>query len=122
MKASILRKLPTESFGGRAGHNLEHLHKRYSNLYPGEAMQFNIPFKRETPDTSALDSQVAEELLIRIAATSNAMPEDQLYRYPVNVEGKGWEARLAFEPHSFRKILQNLQHQLDALNRHFQGD
>lgn len=104
LKAAILRKVPAESFGGRAGHDLDLLKNRYANLYPNKAMQFNIPFKRELPDT--------EELLKHVREQNKAMPEDQLHRYPINVKGKEWEAMLAFEPHSFSETLRTLKHEL----------
>jgi hypothetical protein len=120
LKAAILRKAPTESFSGRAGHDLEHLYKRYSNLYPGAAMQFSMPFRRKGPDTSTLDPQVAKELLTYIDKQRKAMPEDQLHRYPINVEGEEWQALLAFEPHSFSNTLKTLKNELHALKSRIQ--
>lgn len=32
LKAAILQKAPMEVFGGRMGHDLDHLYKRYSDL------------------------------------------------------------------------------------------
>lgn len=121
LKAAILRKVPGESFSGRAGHDLEHLYRRYSNLYPGEAMQFYVPFERKTPNTSTLEPQVVQELLAYTAEQNKAMPEDQLHRYPISVEGKEWESLLAFEPYSFTETLQNLQHALSAIKARMQG-
>lgn len=121
LKAAILRKAPTEVVGGRTGHDLAVLHKRYSNLYPGKAMQFYIPFKRELPDTKNLDPQVAEELLSYIQEQNKATPEDQLHRYPIDVDGEVWEGAFGFEPNSFSKILTELRNELAVVKLHMGG-
>ena len=112
LKAAILQKVPTELF---RGHDLDDLYRRYSNLYPKKEMQFQIPFKREMPDTSALESQMAKELLEYITQHNKLMPEDQLHRYPINLAGEAWKASLGFEPYSFSEMLRNLRSELDAI-------
>ena len=121
LKSAILRKVPTETFAGRAGHDLTNLHKRYTNLYPGNAMHFAIPFKRELPDTKELDPQVAEELLAYVCEQNKNMPEDQLHRYPISVDGKEWKAALGFEPNSFRMTILQLRSELAAVKVRIQG-
>ena len=121
LKAAILRKAPTETFAGRAGHDLINLHKLYTNLYQGEAMQFSVPFKRGLPDTKELDPQIAEELLARVRDQDMNMPEDQLHRYPISAGGKEWEATLGFEPNSFSRTILQLRSELAAVKTRIQG-
>jgi hypothetical protein len=110
LKAAILQKSPSEQFGGRSGHDLAQLSKRYSNLHHGKDMSFHIPFARELPDAHGLDPQVAKELIAYVREQDKKMPQDQLHRYPTSVNGETWNAALGFEPNSFRITIQQLQH------------
>ena len=62
LKAAILQKVPTEQFSGNTGHNLEHLSKRYANLFPGKAWALDLPFRHHPPELDGLDPRIAEEL------------------------------------------------------------
>lgn len=106
LKAAILRKVPAEKL---AGHDLELLEKRYSNLYPEKKHTFDIPFKRQAPDTQGLSPQIAEELLAYVRQQNKNMPEDQLHRYPISAQGETWNPPLGFEPHSFHRVIQGLK-------------
>ena len=110
LKAAILQKSPTEKFRGRNGHDLAKLSKHYSKLHPGNNMIFDVPFVRNMPDTSGLDPQVANEIIACVRDQDKKMPEDQLHRYPIGVDGETWHAALGFEPNSFRITIQQLQH------------
>lgn len=90
LKAAILEKTPTEQFGGNADHD-EHLHKRYTNLYPGKKYAFENPFRDEEVVLVNPDPSILEELRIQIAKHKRATPTDQLCRYPRNIEGNSWE-------------------------------
>ena len=102
LKAAILQKVPTEQFSGNTGHNLEHLSKRYANLFPGKAWALDLPFRRHPADLDGLDPRIAEELKTFVREREKAVPEDQLHRYPTNIQGQPWDVLLGFEPNSFR--------------------
>ena len=70
-KAAILEKVPTEQFGGKAGHDLEELGKRYANLYPGKKFLFEIPFRTEEMDLVNPHPIVVDELKRFIAEHAN---------------------------------------------------
>lgn len=103
LKAAILRKVPTEQFSGNSGHDLEHLRRRYANLYPGKAWTLDLPFGRESLDFAALDPRIAEELKTFIREQEKAFPEDQRHRYPTDIQGQPWDGAFGFEPHSFSR-------------------
>ena len=109
-KAAILQRAPSEQFSGSSGHDLDHLYRRYANLYPGKdnALDY-LPFKRDVPDIEGLDHRLAEELLAAIQQGKKAMPENQIYRYPTDVNGQPWKAILGFEPYSFRQLLKEIK-------------
>jgi hypothetical protein len=105
LKAAILEKVPDEQFGGKAGHDLELLGKRYVNLYPGKKFTFEFPFRTEEIDLVDPDPRVVKELKIFIAVHKRAAPADQLNRYPRDTEGKPWNGIYAFEPNSFSAVI-----------------
>jgi hypothetical protein len=109
LKAAILQRAPSEQFSGNTGHDLGYLYRRYTNLYPGKAYELDLPFKREALDTEGLDPRLAEELLALIRQREKVMPEDQMHRYPTDVNVQPWKALLGFEPHSFQQILKQIK-------------
>ncbi|XAH25456.1 hypothetical protein AAFF27_09755 [Xylophilus sp. GW821-FHT01B05] len=117
LKAAIVRKVPDESFGKGLGHDLDHLYKRYSELYPGKPMEFDLPFRQEPLDVSALASQFGEDFLTEVKKQSKSMPQDQLHRYPINLRGDEWRAALGFEPYSFSLVLQKLRDELGTIRK-----
>ena len=121
LKAAILQRIPAEKFGGRSGHDLTHLSKRFSDLYPEKEMSFHIPFMRQLPDTQGLDPEVIEELIACVRAQEKKMPEDQLHRYPTGVDGKTWNAGFGFEPNSFLVTIHQLQRDCAAVKPRVQG-
>jgi hypothetical protein len=112
LKAAILRTVPTEKFGGRVGHDLTQLYNRYKGLYPKKAMQFEVPFRSEELHTSNFDKNIVEELSALNRYRERSLPEDQLHRYPTNIEGETWDAILGFEPTSFGSTIKQLQSKL----------
>lgn len=121
LKAAILQKNPAEKFGGRSGHDLTHLSTRYANLHPGKEMSFHIPFTRQLPDTQGLNPEVAEELTAYVREQEKKMPEDQLHRYPIGIDGETWDAAFGFEPNSFLVTIQQLQRDFAAIKPRIQG-
>jgi hypothetical protein len=112
LKAAILEKAPNEQFSGNVGHDLEHLGKRYANLYPGKKHAFEIPFRNEEVELVDPDPRIVEELKLLMAKHKRANPADQLHCYPRNIEGNPWEGFHAFEASSFAiviaKVLQDI--------------
>ena len=88
LKGAILRKAPKERFG----HNLEHIYKRYNALYRARRYRFQMPF--QTDYTNMPKNQIK-------AAKALVRPIDQLYRYPLDKDGKPWPGLYAFEANSF---------------------
>jgi hypothetical protein len=115
LKAAILEEVPTEQFGGNAGHDLEHLHKRYTNLYPGKSYAFEPPFRDEEFVLVNPDPRILKELRLQIAKHKRAMPTDQLCRYPRNIEGSPWEGIFSFEASSFAGVITKVQEDISRL-------
>ena len=101
LKAAILEKVSNEQFSGNVGHDLDHLHKRYANLYHGKKYAFEVPFRNEEVVLVNADPRILEELKLRIAEHKRATPADQLHRYPRDIEGNPWEGFFSFEASSF---------------------
>jgi hypothetical protein len=120
LKAAILHKVPTEQFSGSSDHNLEHLSKRYANLYPGKTWALDLPFRRHEPALDDLDPRVAEELKTFIRERGKAMPEDQLHRYPTDIQGQPWDGLFGFEPNSFRRDIARIKSDFERLKSEIQ--
>lgn len=115
-KAAILEKAPTHQFGGKAGHDLELLGKKYEKLYPGTQFTFDIPFRTEEIDLADTDPSVIEELKIKkIAEHKRTTPTDQLYRYPRGTGGKQWSDIYAFEPKLFTADMARVRRDVNRL-------
>lgn len=109
-KGSILQLDPEAQFGGKSGHDLSALSKRYFKLYPKKEFQFEVPFGREILEVA--DGMAAKELaalLAYVEMQSRRVPEDQRHRYPAGVDGKTWDGLFAFEPNMFLVTLRELQ-------------
>jgi hypothetical protein len=117
LKAAILEKFPNEQFRSQAGHDLDHLHKRYVNLYPGKKYAFDIPFRAEEKHIVNLDPRIVEELKVLILKHERANPIDQLHRYPRNIKGKPWEGIYVFEANSFATVLTKAQQDIARLEK-----
>jgi len=109
LKAAILEKVPDEQFAGKAGHDLESLCKRYTNLFPGKKFEFEIPFRTEEVDLVEPDPRVVDELKTFMAEHKKATPPDQLNRYPRDTEGNPWNGIYAFEPNTFLPVISKVQ-------------
>jgi hypothetical protein len=109
-KSCILRSHPGEEFGGKSGHDLDALSKRYFKLYPKKEFQFDVPFRCEIPQVvGGMAADKLAELLAYISERNKRMPEDQRHRYPAGVNGKTWDGAFGFEPNSFSVTLRELQ-------------
>lgn len=115
LKAAILEKSPNEQFSGNVGHDLDHLGKRYLNLYPGKKHAFEVPFRDEEIDLVNPDPLILEELKILIAEHKRATPTDQLYRYPRDTEGRLWKGIYAFEASSFATVIRKSRQDIARL-------
>jgi hypothetical protein len=115
LKAAILEKAPKERFGGRTGHDLEHLYRRYANLYPEKKYVFEVPFRRGDIDFASLEPQLAEELRDFIAEREQTTLADQLHRYPRNNEGQPWQGFFSFEPNSFSLTISKVREDIARL-------
>ncbi|MBN8476123.1 hypothetical protein [Sulfuritalea sp.] len=115
LKAAILEKAPEERFGGRAGHDIEYLYKRYKNLFPGAEYVIEVPFRKRGIDSSGLNLPITEELRDSVNAHERATPTDQLHRYPRNMEGQPWQGIYAFEPNSFSLTISQVQEDISRL-------
>lgn len=109
-KGGILKSLPTEQFGGKHGHDLDALSKRFFNLYPKKEFQFKVPFRDEmTEVVEGMTTNELFELQQYIKEHKKEVPEDQRHRYPSGVNGKTWDSKSGFEPNSFLVTLSELQ-------------
>lgn len=115
LKAAILEKVPTEQFSGKAGHDLDTLHKRYANLYRGKKYAFEVPFRDEEIVLVNPDPRILEELKLQIAEHKQAMPADQLHRYPRDIEGNPWKGIFSFEASSFAVVIATVQEDVSRL-------
>ena len=110
-KAGILKLSPHEQFGGRSGHDMDALSKRFFRLYPKKEFKFDVPFGREPVDVvGGLTSDELVALQAFMDERDRQMPEDQRNRYPIDVGGKPWrDANFGFEPNMFLAALRELQ-------------
>ncbi|MBK7237951.1 MAG: hypothetical protein IPI02_20915 [Sterolibacteriaceae bacterium] len=109
-KGGILTVCADAQFGGRSGHDLDALSKRFFKLYPKKDFQFDVPFRREFPEV--IGEMPAEEIAaLRAYAEdcSRRVPEDQRHRYPIDIEGNTWDGAFGFEPNMFLSTLKELQ-------------
>lgn len=116
-KSAILEKTPDEKFGGKAGHDLEMLGKRYANLYPGKKFKFEIPFGTEETELVEPDPRVIDELKKFIAEHKKATPPDQIGRYPRDTEGNPWNGIYAFEPSTFLDVIKKTRQDIAQLKK-----
>ncbi|MBU2213725.1 hypothetical protein KJ996_03760 [Patescibacteria group bacterium] len=115
LKAAILEKVPTHQFGGKAGHDLELLGKKYEKLYPRKQFTFEIPFRTEEIALVNPDPRVIEELNLKITEHKRTNPTDQLYRYPRDIAGKKWVGFYAFEPKLFAANIAKVQRDVNRV-------
>jgi len=115
LKAAILEDVPNEQFCGNAGHDVEHLHKRYANLYPGKKYAFELPFRDEEVVLVNPGPRILEELKLQIAEHKRATPVDQLHRYPRDIEGNPWQGGFSFEASSFVGVIEKVQEDIARL-------
>jgi hypothetical protein len=109
-KGGILKSFPAEQFGGKAGHDLDALSKRFFKLYPKKEFQFEVPFRHEIPEVvGGMATDKLSELLTHIEDSKKKVPEDQRHRYPTGLDGKTWNGAFGFEPNSFLVTLRELQ-------------
>jgi hypothetical protein len=110
-KAGILKLTPQEQFGGRSGHDMGALSKRFFRLYPKKEFKFDVPFGREPLSAvGGLTSDEIAALQAFIDERDRLIPEDQRNRYPIDVGGKPWRhANFGFEPNMFLATLRELQ-------------
>lgn len=117
LKAAILEKSPGERFKGRAGHDLELLGDKYKALYPNEEYRFEVPFRNEEASLLNPDPQVLEELKRYIEEHKKTTPEDQLHRYPRDMNGNSWKGLYAFEAQLFLGTIAKLRKDIARLNK-----
>jgi hypothetical protein len=109
LKGCVLKREPDEQFGGKSGHDLDSLSKRYSKLYPKREFQFEIPFRRNVPVAEGMAAEEFAELFAYVQEHSKKFSEDQRHRYPTGIDGKTWDGVFGFEPNSFLITLKELQ-------------
>lgn len=121
LKAAILYRAPDEQFSGNSGHSLEHLNRRYTKLYPGRAWALDLPFRRDEMNFDGIDPRVADELKQLTRERDKSMPQDQLHRYPTDVQGQPWDAAFGFEPNSFRRDIMRIRVDFERVKRALPG-
>jgi hypothetical protein len=115
LKAAILERVKNGKFLSKAGHNLERLYEKYTNLYPGKKYEFEIPFGYEPIVDASLDLCAVEELNSAITEHKKRNPADQTNRYPTNIEGMQWDSPSAFEPITFAGAINKAQQDVTHL-------
>jgi len=109
-KGGILKTHPEEQFGGKIGHDLDSLSRRYFKLYPKKEFLFEVPFRSQFPDVvGGMATDELAALRIYVEDCKKRSPEDQRHRYPTGVDGKTWDGAFGFEPSSFLVTLKELQ-------------
>lgn len=117
LKAAILEESPGERFKGRAGHDLEQLGAKYKELYPNEEYRFEVPFRNEEASLLDPDPQVLEELKRCIKEHNKTTPEDQLHRYPQDMNGNPWRGLYAFEAQLFLGTIAQVRKDIARLKK-----
>lgn len=117
LKAAILEKSPNEQFKGRAGHDLEQLGIKYKELYPDEECDFEVPFRDEGVSLLEPDPQILAELKRHIEEYKKSTPQDQLNRYPRDINGNPWKGLYGFEAGSFLGTIAQVRNDIDRLRK-----
>jgi hypothetical protein len=66
----------------------------YHRLYTQEDQKWRVPFSYEIlGDSQDLDNKLQD--------LKKELPTEQIYRYPINKDGKTWLGAFAFEPKAF---------------------
>jgi hypothetical protein len=92
-------------------HDIENLAKDYHKLYPGKEYAWEIPFGIEVLGNT-------EESKNQIDKLKRELPQDQLYRYPINKKGQSWLGAFAFEPISFmHSVILPLENDFNRLEK-----
>lgn len=121
LKGAILHKEPVEQFSGNTGHNLDHLSKRYTNLFPGKKWELDLPFRRDATDLNGLDPRIVEELKTSLLVREKAIPADQFLRYPTDIDGQPWDRLSGFEANSFLREIARIKCEFERLKRGIQS-
>jgi len=90
LKAMIIKKNPN----AKLHHDVEKLAIDYHRLYPHKNQYWQVPFGFEVLGDSSEAKKKFEDL-------KKELPVEQLYRYPINKNGKAWLGAFAFEPRTF---------------------
>lgn len=122
LKAAILKKDPTERFRGKDGHNLHHLSRSYADLYPENNFSFDVPFRADEIDFGSLDPGIAEELKAFITKHECDTPVNQVYRYPIDINGNPWKTTFAFEASAFSVVISKAQLDIARLKKSIWND
>lgn len=119
LKGAILEKEPTEKL---INHDIQALSKRYRNLYKAKKYEFDAPFLAKEPSGDDLikfygSTDLVEKHKSFRKESKKKNPQDQLLRYPANVEGQEWTREDGFEPVSFLLVLRKLKGDLGQLSK-----
>jgi HEPN domain len=94
LKGMIIKKNPD----AKLHHDVEKLAIDYHRLYPEENHYWRVPFGVVVLG----DNSEAEK---KFQDLKKELPVEQIYRYPINKNGKTWLGAYAFEPKSFMKTV-----------------
>jgi hypothetical protein len=109
-KGAIIKLSPEEKFGGKAGHDLDSLARRFFKLYPKKEFEFEVPFRREFPSTiGEMTPKALAAYREYVNEHNRRAPEDQRHRYPTGIDGKSWDGAFGFEPNVFLSKIKELQ-------------
>ena len=105
LKAALTQK--SISINKRKGHSIRYLKNLYLENYDKEKFDFDVIFKT---DPIGVDESVA-------FASENSFPQDQMLRYPTNINDEEDSALHGFNSELFLQTLRQLEKDIQAIKR-----
>lgn len=107
LKGAILYRSPRADLH----HMIEVLAKEYERLYPDNKYHWNIPFCVEVLGYDPAEAEIGKKKMLK------EIPQDQVFRYPVNKNKENWDGLFAFEPKSFSVLLKQVEADFERLEK-----
>jgi hypothetical protein len=109
VKAALLKR----GASSLASHDINKLAAMYAEYYSEPRFSWNVPFRTQVLGVS--DDAMREAT---ITQHNKNFPQDQVFRYPMDKQGKAWPGNLAgFKPSAFLELLNLIERDITRLRR-----
>jgi hypothetical protein len=106
LKGAILKRFPKETLNS---HTINYMKPGFRKLYPGKRYDIQFPFENEKCEI---------EIPIDVIKKLDTFEYDQMYRYPISIDGSEWHKKgmiPGFEATSFLKYLKYYEPKLEEV-------